>query len=219
MAAAGGSSVEMHNPDSSCCPGCGGTLNEFGEDVSEMLEYVPENFKVIRHVRPKFSCGRCERVVEVPAPSGPIPRSYAGAGLLAHVLVSKFADHTPLYRQPEIYVREGVDLDRSTLAGWVGATSTLLAPLVDALHNHVLAASKLHADDTPVPVLAPGNGKTKTGRLWTYVRDGRPCGDTAPPAAWFAFSPDRLGEHPQAHLKSFRGTLQADAYAGFHPPL
>jgi transposase len=209
--------VETHLPATSCCPGCGGTLREFGEDVSEILEYIPESFKVIRHVRPKFSCGRCERVVEASAPSRPIPRSYAGPGLLAHVLVSKFADHTPLHRQSEIYAREGVDLDRSTLAGWVGASSALLAPLIDALRSHVLAASKVHADDTPVPVLAPGNGKTKTGRLWTYVRDGRPCGDTAPPAAWFAFSPDRRGEHPQGHLKSFRGTLQADAYAGFHP--
>jgi transposase len=209
--------VETHRPETSCCPGCGGTLRKFGEDVSEILEYIPESFKVIRHVRPKFSCGRCERVVEASAPSRPIPRSYAGPGLLAHVLVSKFADHTPLHRQSEIYAREGIDLDRSTLAGWVGASSALLAPLVDALRSHVLAASKVHADDTPVPVLAPGNGKTKTGRLWTYVRDGRPCGDAAPPAAWFAFSPDRRGEHPQGHLKSFRGTLQADAYAGFHP--
>jgi transposase len=208
--------VETHLPEANCCPGCGGTLREFGEDVSEVLEYVPESFKVIRHVRPKFSCGRCERVVEAPAPSRPIPRSYAGPGLLAHVLVAKFSDHTPLHRQSEIYGREGVDLDRSTLAGWGGASSALLAPLVDAVRDHVLAASKLHADDTPVPVLAPGNGRTKTGRLWTYVRDGRPCGDTAPPAAWFAFSSDRRGEHPQGHLKNFRGTLQADAYAGFH---
>jgi transposase len=209
--------VETHLPDTSCCPGCGGTLREFGEDVAEVLEYVPESFKVVRHVRPKFSCGRCERVVEAPAPSRPIPRSYAGPSLLAHVLVAKFSDHIPLHRQSEIYAREGVDLDRSTLAGWVGASSALLAPLVDTVRDHVLAASKVHADDTPVPVLAPGNGKTKTGRLWTYVRDGRPCGDTAPPAAWFAFSPDRRGEHPQAHLKNFRGILQADAYAGFHP--
>jgi transposase len=209
--------VETHLPETSCCPGCGGTLREFGEDVSEVLEYVPESFKVIRHVHPKFSCGRCQRVVEASAPARPIPRSYAGAGLLAHVLVAKFADHTPLYRQSEIYAREGVDLDRSTLAGWVGASSALLAPLVEALRKHVLTATKLHADDTPVPVLAPGNGRTKTGRLWTYVRDGRPCGDTVPPAAWFAFSPDRRGEHPQGHLKNFRGTLQADAYAGFHP--
>ncbi len=209
--------VQTHRPDETCCPGCGGTLREFGEDVAELLERVPESFKVIRHVRPKFCCSRCETVVEAPAPSRPIARSYAGPGLLAHVLVAKYADHTPLYRQSEIYAREGVDLDRSTLAGWVGASSALLAPLVEAVRGHVLAAAKLHADDTPVPVLAPGNGKTKTGRLWTYVRDERPTGSDIPPAVWFAFSPDRRGEHPQAHLKSFRGTLQADAYAGFHP--
>jgi transposase len=131
------------------------------------------------------------------------------------VLVSKYADHQPLYRQSEIYAREGVDLDRSTLAGWVGATSELLAPLVDAVRNHVMAAGKLHADDTPVPVLAPGNGKTKTGRLWTYVRDDRPSGDKTAPAVWFAYSPDRKGEHPKQHLKLYKGALQADAYAGF----
>jgi hypothetical protein len=135
---------------------------------------------------------------------------------LAHVLVSKYADHLPLYRQSEIYAREGVDLDRSTLAGWVGATSELLAPLVDAVRQHVLSASKLHADDTPVPVLAPGNGKTRTGRLWTYVRDDRPSADTTAPAVWFAYSPDRKGERPKLHLKDYRGALQADAYAGFN---
>jgi hypothetical protein len=139
----------------------------------------------------------------------------AGPGLLAHVLTSKYADHLPLYRQSEIYAREGVELERSTLADWVGSTSQLLTPLVDALRRYVIAASKLHADDTPVPVLAPGNGKTKTGRLWTYVRDDRPAGDTAAPAVWFAYSPDRKGEHPERHLRDFRGTLQADAYAGF----
>jgi transposase len=209
--------VEKHLPETSCCPDCGGTLREFGEDVSEMLEYVPESFKVIRHVRPKFSCGRCEKVVEAPAPSRPIPRSYAGPGLLAHVLVAKYCDHTPLNRQSEIYAREGVDLDRSTLAGWVGASAALLDPLVEAVRHHVCAATRLHADDTPVPVLAPGHGRTKIGRLWTYVCDSRPCADPAPPAVWFAFSPDRRGENPQTHLKSFRGVLQADAYAGLHP--
>jgi hypothetical protein len=132
------------------------------------------------------------------------------------VLVSKYADHCPLFRQSEIYAREGVDLDRSTLAGWVGASSELLAPLVEALRKHVLAASKIHADDTPVPVLAPGNGKTKTGRLWTYVRDERSAGQDTAPAVWFAYSPDRKGEHPRQHLKNFKGALQADAYAGFH---
>ena len=209
--------VKTHRPEASCCPGCGGTLREFGEDVSEVLEHVPESFRVIRHVRPKFSCKRCETVVEAPAPSRPIPGSYAGPGLLAHVVVAKYCDHVPLNRQSDIYAREGVDLDRSTLAGWVGASAALLAPLVEAVRSHVLSSTRLHADDTPVPVLAPGNGRTKTGRLWTYVRDGRPAADCIPPAVWFAFSPDRRGEHPQGHLKSFRGTLQADAYAGFHP--
>ena len=134
------------------------------------------HYKVIRHVRPKFACTGCERVVEAPAPARPIERGLPGPDLLAHVLVSKFGNHLPLYRQSEIFAREGVDLDRSTLAGWVGAASELLAPLVDEIRKHVLAASKIHADDTPVPVLAPGNGKTKTGRLWTYVRDDRPAG-------------------------------------------
>ncbi len=149
-------------------------------------------------------------------PSRPIERGMAGPGLLAHVLTSKYADHLPLYRQSEIYARQGVELQRSTLADWVGGTSQLLTPLVDALRHYVISASKLHADDTPVPVLAPGNGKTKTGRLWTYVRDDRPAGDTAAPAVWFVYSPDRKGEHPERHLREFRGTLQADAYAGFN---
>jgi len=208
--------VITHHPGHDCCPDCGGSMRNFGEDVAEILEYIPANFKVIRHVRPKFACNQCEHVVEASAPSRTIERGLAGPGLLAHVLVAKYADHCPLYRQSEIYAREGVDLDRSTLAGWVGASSELLAPLVEALRKHVLSASKIHADDTPVPVLAPGNGKTKTGRLWTYVRDDRPSGDPTAPAVWFAYSPDRKGERPRQHLKNFKGALQADAYAGFH---
>jgi transposase len=208
--------VVTHHPDQDCCPDCGGQLRNFGEDVAEILEYIPANFKVIRHVRPKFACKQCERVVEAPAPSRTIERGLAGPGLLAHVLVAKYADHCPLFRQSEIYAREGIDLDRSTLAGWVGAASELLAPLVDALRKHVLSATKIHADDTPVPVLAPGNGKTKTGRLWTYVRDDRPAGEDSASAVWFAYSPDRKGEHPRLHLKNFKGALQADAYSGFH---
>jgi transposase len=191
-------------------------LRLFGEDIAEILEYIPANFKVIRHVRPKSACNKCKHVVQAPAPSRTIERGLAGPGLIAHVLVSKYADHCPLFRQSEIYAREGVDLDRSTLAGWVGASSELLAPLVEALRKHVLAASKIHADDTPVPVLAPGNGKTKTGRLWTYVRDERAVGKDTAPAVWFAYSSDRKGEHPRQHLKNFKGALQADAYAGFH---
>ena len=134
---------------------------------------------------------------------------------MAHVLVGKYADHLPLYRQSEIYARDGVELERSTLADWVGKSAQLLTPLVEALKDYVLSADKLHADDTPVPVLQPGRGKTKTGRLWTYVKDDRPAGGADPPAVWFAYSPDRKGEHPATHLKDFSGVLQADAYAGF----
>ena len=186
-----------------------------GEDVSEMLEYVPEHWKVHRHVRPKYSCSSCERIVQASAPSRPIERGYAGPGLLAHVVVSKYCDHQPLYRQSQIYARSGIELDRSRLAEWVGSLSRLIAPLTDALANYVMRADKLHADDTPIPVLAPGTGKTKTGRLWTYVRDDQPAGSTDPPAVLFRYSPDRKGERPRAHLKDFRGILQADGYAGF----
>lgn len=157
--------VVTYLPEHDCCPGCGGALRQFGEDIAEQLERIPATFKVIRHVRPKFACTGCERVVEAPAPVRPIERGLAGPALLAHVLVSKYADHQPLYRQSEMYAREGVHLDRSTMVGWVGAASELLAPLVEAVRDHVLSARKIHADDTPVPVLAPGNGKTKTGRL------------------------------------------------------
>src|SRR5215472_13744815 len=208
--------TQTHVPPHSACPDCGGELRKLSEDVSEMLEYVPESFQVIRHVRPKLSCRQCERIVQAAAPSRPIARGLAGPGLLAHVLVSKYADHLPLYRQCEIYERQGIELERSTLADWVGGSSALLDPLVEALQRYVMAAGKLHADDTRVPVLAPGNGQTKTGRLWTYVRDDRPAGDQAAPAVWFAYSPDRGGEHPVQHLRTFRGALQADAYAGFN---
>lgn len=208
--------VETHMPAHDACPECGGALRKLGEDVSEVLEYVPESFRVIRHVRPKFTCSGCEHIVQAAAPSRPITRGIAGPGLLAHVLVSKYADHLPLYRQSEIYARQGVELDRSTLADWVGNASSLLQPLVDATRKHVMTATKLHADDTPVPVLAPGQGRTKTARLWTYVRDDRASADTAPPAVWFAYSPDRKGEHPKQHLSNFSGILQADGYAGFH---
>jgi len=208
--------TQRHEPKESACPDCGGALSKLGEDVSEMLEYVPASFFVVRHVRPKLSCTKCDHIVQAAAPTRPIERGVAGPGLLAHVLVSKYADHLPLYRQSEIYARHGVELERSTLADWVGGTSELLDPLVETLRRYVMAAGKVHADDTPVPVLAPGNGKTKTGRLWTYVRDDRPAGDTAAPAVWFAYSPDRKGEHPEQHLRQFRGALQADAYAGFN---
>ena len=208
--------VETHEPAHNDCPACGGALSKLGEDVSEVLEYVPARFQVIRHVRPKLSCTKCDAIVQAQAPSRPIERGLAGPGLLAHVLVSKYADHLPLYRQAEIYAREGVELERSTLADWVGATSELLKPLHEVLRQYVMSGRKLHADDTPVPVLAPGDGKTKLGRLWTYVRDDRPAGDMAAPAVWFTYSPDRRGQHPHSHLATFRGTLQADGYAGFN---
>jgi transposase len=198
------------------CPACGGKLRALGEDVTEVLEYVREHFKVIQHVRPKLSCTSCAHIVQAPAPSRPIERGIAGPGLLAHILVAKFCDHIPLYRQSQIYARDGVDLDRSTLAGMAGKSAALLAPLADAIGKHVRSAAKIHADDTPIPVLSPGNGKTKTGRLWTYVRDDRPWGDTAPPAVWFRYSPDRKGERPLAHLRDYHGILQADGYAGFN---
>ena len=198
------------------CPQCGGALRKIGADVTETLDYVPGRFKVIRHVREAFSCRACETVVQAPAPFYPISRGRAGAGLLAHIAVSKFDDHLPLYRQAEIYARDGVDLETSTLSGWVGATAAALTPLIDELRRDVMASDALHGDDTPVPVLAPGLGKTKTGRLWTYVRDERPYNGKRPPAAIFFYSPDRKGERPLAHLRTFEGALHADGYAGFN---
>lgn len=208
--------TEIDPPESMICPHCQGVLHAIGEDVSEQLEYVPGRFKVIRHIRPKHICRRCVRIMMAPAPSRPLMRALPGPGLLAHVLVSKYSDHLPLYRQSEMYAREGMLLARSTLADWVGAAARLLHPLVEALRCHVLKADKLHADDIPIPVLEPGSGKTRTGRLWTYVRDDRPAGDSTPPAVWFAYSPDRRAHHPQAHLNDFQGFLQADGYAGFN---
>ena len=208
--------VHTHLPAEDACPDCGGELRKLGEDVSEILERVPATYKVIRHVRVKMACTKCDVIVQAPAPARPIERGLAGPNLLAHVLVSKYADHLSLYRQSEIFAREGIDLDRSTLADWVAAASYLLAPLIDQIRKHVLAADKIHADDTPVPVLAPGMGKTKTARLWTYVREDRPAGQDVSPAVWFAYTPDRKGEHPRRHLSNFNGILQADGYAGFH---
>lgn len=208
--------TQTHEPKETACPKCGGELDAFGEDVSEVLEYVPAHFKVIRIVRPKRRCACCNCFVQEPAPHRPIDRALAGPLLLAHMLTAKYADHLPLYRQSEIYSRLGVDVERSTLAGWVGGACQTLEPLVDALRRYVLNATKLHGDDIPVPVLAPGNGKTATGRLWTYVRDDRPAASGDAPAVWFAYSPDRKSEHPANHLRDFRGTLQADGYAGFN---
>ena len=198
------------------CPACGGALRRIGEDVTETLDYVPGRFKVIRHVRAKLSCRACDSVVAAPAPDHAIARGRAGAGLLAHIVVSQYDDHLPLYRQAEIFAREGVSLETSTLSGWVGATAAALQPLIDALAAEVMASDTLHVDDTPVPVLAQGTGKTNTGRLWTYVRDERPFAGCRPPAALFFYSPDRKGEHPRTHLKDFRGVIHVDGYAGFN---
>jgi transposase len=197
------------------CPRCGGTLRPLGEDVTEVLDYVPGSFRVTRHVRPKLSCRSCETIAQAPVPSLPIHRGLAGPGLLAHVLVAKYADHLPLYRQAEIYARAGIDLDRSTLADWVGQSARLMRPLVEAVGLHVMSAERVHADDTTVPVLDPGHGKTRTGRLWCYVRDDQPFGGKAAPAVLYCYSPDRKGEHPRQHLAGFCGILQADGYAGY----
>ena len=207
--------VRTHFPEHTKCPCCNGELRKLGEDVSEMLEYMPASFFVIRHVRPKMSCRKCSCVVQAPAPDRVIERGLPGPGLLAHVVTAKFCDHQPLYRQSQIFAREGVDLDRSILARWVGEAAALLAPVAEVLRRYVLDTEKLHGDDTPLPVLAPGTGNTKTGRFWTYVRDNRPAGDKTAPAVWFAYSPNRKGEHPQRHLAKFKGILQADAFAGF----
>jgi transposase len=208
----------VHEPagEGACtCPACGAGMAKLGEDVTEVLDYVPGRFQVIRHVRPKYACKACDAITQAPAPALPTPRGRATPATLAHLLVSKYCDHLPLYRQSEIYARDGVDLDRSTLCDWVGQAAWLLQPIVEGIRRHVFAAEKIHGDDTPVPVLAPGNGKTKTGRLWVYVRDDRPFCGQAPAAAAYFFSPDRGGEHPARHMASFTGFLQADGYAGF----
>jgi len=199
-------------PAEACCPDCGGALSYLGEDTAEQLELMRSAFRVIRTVREKHTCTKCDAIVQTPAPSRAIERGIAGPGLLARVLSAKYAEHTPL----EIYGRQGVGLSRSLLSGWVDACCRLLSPLEEALQDYVLTDGKLHADDTPVPVLLPGNKKTKTGRLWTYVRDDRNAGSALAPAVWFAYSPDRKGHDPQTHLASFSGVLQADAYAGFN---
>jgi transposase len=204
----------VHTPNCTC-PACGGAMRKVGEDISEVLDYIPGRFEVIRHIRPALSCRRCESMVQMPMPSLPVERGRPSAGLLAHILVSKYCDHLPLYRQAGIYARDGVDLDRAVMANWVGKSVWIAAPLVEAISDHVMAATALHGDDTPVPVLAPGAGKTKTGRLWVYLRDERPYAGPAPPAVIYRYSPDRKGERPQRHLARFRGFLHADGYAGF----
>ncbi|RRH86873.1 IS66 family transposase [Mesorhizobium tamadayense] len=198
------------------CPCCGSAkLAKLGEDVTETLEVIPRRWKVIQTVREKFTCRECEKITQPPAPFHVTPRGFAGPNLLAMILFEKFAQHQPLNRQSERYAREGIELSLSTLADQVGACAAALKPLHALIETHVVAAERLHGDDTTVPILA--RGKTDTGRIWTYVRDDRPFGGQSPPAALYYASRDRRQEHPERHLKSFTGILQADAYGGYNP--
>lgn len=199
------------------CSSCGGKLKQVSEDVTEELDFIPGRFVVNRIVRARMACTCCETFHQAPLPSRPIERGRPGAGLLAHVLVSKYGDHLPLYRQSQIYAREGVELERSTMADWVGKSTALLEPLADAIGRHVRQSEAIFVDDTPVDLLAPGAGKTKTARMWIYGRDSRPWGSDTPPAAFYQFSKDRRGSHPQTHLKDYSGYIHADGYAGFNP--
>jgi transposase len=205
----------VHDPGS-ICPGCGGTrFSRIGEDVTEVLEKIPARLKVIRHIRPKLSCRSCERILQAPAPELPIEKGRPGPGLVASVVVGKYLDGLPLYRQSAIFLREGIEIERATLADWVGHVAWWVAPLAALIGGQVMAAPVLHTDDTPIAVLAPGNGKTRTGRLWTYVVDERPWQGGRAPAAYYRFSPDRRGERPRDHLALFRGVIQADAFSGY----
>ena len=205
----------VHMP-AGVCKRCGGSeLRTVGETVTEVLSYVPARFEVTRHVRPACSCVKCETMMQAPMPDLPIPRGMVDASFLAHMIVAKFCDHLPLYRQAEIDARAGVIIDRSQRAEWLGHVAWLLQPLVELIAAHVMAGRVIHADDTPVDVLAPGTGKTKTGRLWVYLRDERAHAGTAPPAVLYRYTPDRKGEHCRAELASFVGYLHADGYSGF----
>ena len=202
--------------DDKACPCCGGMLHVIGEDRAEMLDYVPAQLRIRVIRRPRYGCRACEEaVVQAPAPERPIDGGMATEALLAHVLVNKYADHLPLYRQAQIFARQGVTLDRSTLCTWVGRACWWLAPLHELVLSTVLTSPKVFADDTTLPVLDPGRGRTKTGRLWCYAVDNRPWRGPGHPAAAYVYSEDRKGEHPATHLKGFRGVLQVDGYAGF----
>jgi transposase len=203
------------HPAPCACRHCGSAkIRKLDEKITETLEFVPERWKVIQHVREVFSCRECEKITEAPAPSHPIARGRAGPQLLAEVLHNKYRAHLPLNRQSDLYAAQGVDLDVSTLADWVGACAATLAPIVTEIEKHVLAAERIHADDTTVPVLA--KGKCDVARLWGYVRDDRPFGGSAAPAALLRYSRNRSGEHPERHLVSYSGLMQADAYSGYN---
>jgi transposase len=201
-------------PGPTACACCGSTrLAKLGEDVTETLEVVPRQWKVVQTVREKFSCRDCERISQAPAPFHVLPRGFAGPSLLAMIMFEKYGQHQPLNRQSERYGREGIELSVSTLADQVGGCAALLRPLYELIRAHVFAGDRVHGDETPVPVLA--KHQTRNGRLWTYVRDDKPFAGPAPPAAVFFYSRDRTGEHPERHLTGYAGILQADAYAGF----
>ena len=204
---------EILSPGDSCSD-CGGALKPLSEDVTEELEYVPGHFVVKRIVRPRMACTCCEAFAQAELPSRPITRGRPGPGLLAHVLVGKYCDHLPLYRQSEIYARDKVDLHRSTLTDWVGRSTALMEPLAAHIGKLVRAGPALFADDTPVKMQA--KGKAQTARLWSYVRDERPWCGQAPPCVWYQFSVDRKGEHPSSHLKGYKGVVHADGFTGFN---
>ena len=207
----------VHEPVPACRCGCTdlSRLTRLGEDVTEILEKVPARLKVIRHVRPRYACRNCEAVLQAPAPDLPVERGRPGPGLLAHVLVSKYLDGLPLYRLSGILAREGVEIERQTLADWVGRGAWWLRAVAEAIGRHALAQGVVWTDDTPIRVLAPGRGRTREGRFWVYAFDPRPWGGTGPPAAFYRYSPDRKGERPREHLAGFSGWLQADAYGGY----
>jgi transposase len=200
---------------SDACPCCGGTMHRIGESKSEMLDWVPARLRVIRTTRPKYACRVCNKVVQASAPERPIAGGLATPALLAQVLIAKYCDHMPLYRQSRIFARHGVGIERSTLAGWVGGACWWLEALHEKLCKNVFASDHLFADDTPIPVLDPGRGRTKTGRLWVYAREQRPWAGPEPPAAIYLFAPDRKAERPASHLERFKGVLHVDGYAGF----
>jgi transposase len=203
------------HPAPTSCPCCGGTkLSKIGEDITETLDVIPRQWFVTEHVREKFSCRSCEKISQPPAPFHVIARGFAGPSLLAMILVEKYANHQPLNRQCEQYAREGIEISLSTMADHVGACAAVLMPLHELIKNHVFAGQRIHGDDTTVPVFA--KVKTRTGRLWTYVRDDQPFGGKDPPAAVFFYSADRTAIHPEQHLAGYTGVLQADAYAGFN---
>jgi len=201
--------------EASACPSCGGALHTISVTTSEQLDWVPASLRVIRIRRPKYGCRACGTIHQAAAPERLIAKGMATPSLVAQVLVSKYCDHTPLYRQAQILARHGIELDRSTLANWVGGACWWLEALHARLAANVFASGKLFADDTPIPVLDPGRGRTKTGRLWVYTRDDRPWGGPDPPAAIYFYSPDRRAERPASHLSGFSGVLQVDGYAGF----